>query len=163
MGLIISTRQFGSLFGNLFKRGQKEDQYIARVFKDVKLDSEVTRVSQETLGNLMTVNVEVLIGNDFNLDLVYRVNLDTDTVSLVENTGWVEQAEDTLHNLTPKNWEKEFKKAIWIGKLYQHSEVLTYWNAYTEQPDELAAIKRFFQKDYSIIPEIILNAIKSNN
>ena len=40
MGLIISTRQFGSLFGNLFKRGQvddykePEDQYIARVFED---------------------------------------------------------------------------------------------------------------------------------
>lgn len=153
----------GIIFGNLFKRKSTEDQYISRVFKDTKLDSKVQRVNQETLGNLMTVNVDVLIGNDFNLDLVYRVNLDTGKVSLVENTGWVEQAEDTLHNLTPRNWEKEFKKAIWIGKLYQHSEVLTYWDAYAEQPDELAALKRFFQKDYHRIPEIILNAIKSNN
>ena len=111
----------------------------------------------------MTVNIEVLIGNYFNLDLVYRVNLDAGKVSLLENTGWVEQAEDILHNLTPKNWEKEFKKAIWIGKLYQHPEVLTYWDTYTEQLDELSAIKRFFQRDYQRIPEIVLNAVKSNN
>lgn len=163
MGVIIATRQFGSIFGDLFKGSQKEPQYIANTFKEVKLDSKVTRVSQKTSGNLMIVDVDVLIGNDFNLDLVYGVNLDVGKIRLSENTGWVEQAEDTLHNLTPKNWEKEFKKAIWIGKLYQHPEVLTYWDAYVEQPDELAAVKRFFQKDYQRIPEIILNAIKSNN
>lgn len=153
MGLIISTRQ-------------SEDQYIARVLKDTKLNATVQRVNQETLGNLMKVTVELLIGLNFNLDLVYEVNLDTGKIKLVENTGWAEEAEDTIHNLTPNNWEKEFKKAIWIGKLYNHSEILTYWNAYASDSgdmDTLNEIRRFFQTDYRRIPEIILNAIKSNN
>ena len=92
--------------------------------------------------------------------------MDTGKVKLVENVGWVEEAEDTIHDLTPDNWESKFKKAIWIGKLYRHPKVITYWDAYTKDPGDkytLNNIKRFFQMDYLKFPKLIRKAIKSNN
>lgn len=155
MGLIIDTRQFGLLWDSVaeLKNTPNEPQSVAEAFSEVILDYGVFKIIQKTIGNITAVKALLMFDNILNVSLLYKANSESGKISLVKDSWWLGDSEKALHRLAPDNWISEFKSA-------------GYWD-YLSKSEEgtrvLKSVNKFFQKDYQRIPEIITNAIKSNN